>query len=92
MSAYMIVELTVRDAEAKNRYSAAAGPILKSFGGEFLVGGAITTLFGEQPFTNGSIICFPDREAALGFYNSPDYQALLDDRALGIDCRFSLLG
>jgi uncharacterized protein (DUF1330 family) len=92
MSAYITVELTVRDVEAKNRYSAAAGPILKSFGGEFLAGGPITALFGEQQFANGSIIRFPDRKAALSFYNAPEYQALLEDRALGIDCRFSLLG
>lgn len=36
MSAYVVVELTVKDATAKDRYSAAAGPILKQFGGEFM--------------------------------------------------------
>lgn len=92
MSAYIIVELTVRDVDAKNRYSAAASPILKSFGGEFVVGGPWTILFGDPAFTNGSIIRFEDRDAALGFYNCPEYQALLADRSLGIDCRFSLLG
>ncbi len=92
MSAYITVELTVRNVEAKDRYSAAAGPILKSFGGEFIAGGPITSLFGEQPFTSGAIIRFPDRQAALNFYNAPAYQALLEDRALGIDCRFNLFG
>ena len=28
MSAYVVVELTVKDATAKDRYSAAAGPVL----------------------------------------------------------------
>jgi uncharacterized protein (DUF1330 family) len=49
-------------------------------------------LFGERNYSNGSIIRFENRDAALGFYNSPEYQALLVDRAMGIDCRFSLLG
>ena len=31
MSAYVVVELTVKDATAKDRYSAAAGPVLKQF-------------------------------------------------------------
>lgn len=92
MSAYMSVELTVRDVEAKDRYSAGVGPILKSFGAEFIVSGPITSLFGEQPFANGSIIRFPDHEAAISFFNSPEYQSLIEDRTLGIDCRFGLLG
>ena len=29
MSAYVVVELTVKDARAKDRYSTAAGPILR---------------------------------------------------------------
>ena len=92
MSAYIVVELTVRDNEAKNRYSAAAAPILKSFGGEFIAGGTTTVLFGETQFANGAIIRFEDRQKALDFYNSPEYQALLEERAVGIDCRFTLLG
>lgn len=92
MSAYIIVELTVRDTEAKNRYSTAAAPILKSFGGSFIAGGALTMLHGDENFANGAIIQFEDRQKALDFYNSPDYQALLADREVGIDCRFSLLG
>lgn len=92
MSAYIIVELTVREAEAKNRYSAAAAPILASFGGEIIAGGPLAALFGDQPFTHGAIIRFEDRDSARHFYDSPAYQALLEERALGIDCRFILLG
>ncbi len=92
MSAYVVVELTVKDTEAKDRYSAAAGPVLKEFGGEIISGGAWTVLTGEPAFTNGAIIRFPDRETASAWYNSPGYQATFGDRARGIDCRFRLLG
>ena len=60
MSAYVVVELTVKDATAKDRYSAAAGPVLKQFGGEFIAGGAWDVLTGEPAFTNGAIIRFPE--------------------------------
>ena len=49
-------------------------------------------LTGELAFTNGAIIRFPDRDTAVAWYNSPDYQATFADRALGIDCRFQLIG
>ena len=91
MSAYVVVELTVKDAAAKDRYSAAAGPILKEFGGQFMAGGAWNILTGEESFLNGAIIQFPDRETALAWYNSPGYQATFVDRTQGIDCRFRLI-
>jgi uncharacterized protein (DUF1330 family) len=92
MTAYVIVEMTVKDAAAKGRYSTAAGPVLKEFGGEIIGGGSLTVLTGEPDFTNGAIIRFPDRDTATAWYNSPAYQATLGDRAQGIDCRFRLFG
>jgi uncharacterized protein (DUF1330 family) len=92
MSAYVIVEVTQRDAQARERYSAAAAPTLKTFGGEFIATGNLDLLFGEPAFSRGAIIRFPDRDTALNWYNSPEYQALIDDRTQGMDCRFRLLG
>ena len=92
MSAYVIVEMTVKDPAAKDRYSTAAAPVLKEYGGEIIVGGPLTVLTGASEFSSGAIIRFADREAALGWYNSPGYQATLSDRAEGIECRFRLLG
>jgi uncharacterized protein (DUF1330 family) len=34
---------------------------------------------------------FPDHEAAVGWYNSPEYQQLIDVRSVAMDARFSLL-
>jgi uncharacterized protein (DUF1330 family) len=92
MSACVVVELTVKDPLAKDRYSATAGPILKEFGGEFIAGGAWDVRTGEAAFSNGAIIRFADRDTAAAWYNSPGYQSTLGDRALGIGCRFRLLG
>ena len=34
---------------------------------------------------------FTDRETALRWYNSPEYQQLIDVRSVAMDARFSLL-
>ena len=34
---------------------------------------------------------FPDHETALRWYNSPEYQQLIDVRSVAMDARFSLL-
>ena len=60
-----MVELTVKNTAAKDRYSSAAGPVLKQFGGEFIAGGSWDVLTGEPAFTNGAIIRFADRDTAI---------------------------
>ena len=34
---------------------------------------------------------FPDHETALNWYNSPEYQQLIEARGAAMDARFSLL-
>jgi uncharacterized protein (DUF1330 family) len=93
MSAYVLVEASLRDKEARDRYGAEASPIIKEFGGEVLVVGPCHMLFGEPAFERAMIIRFPNKEAALAWYQSPAYQALLEMRALAFtDCRFRVLG
>ncbi|WP_319529568.1 DUF1330 domain-containing protein [uncultured Cohaesibacter sp.] len=92
MSAYVVVELTVKDAAAKERYSAAAGPIIKEFGGEFIVGGTWEALAGEPGLSHGAIIRFPDRASVMNWYHSETYQATLTDREASMACTFRLIG
>lgn len=92
MSAYVLVELQVLDEGAKAKYSATAGPLVQAYGGEFVVGGAWKILAGEAGLPIGIIIRFPDREKAMEWYNSAEYQALLAERARAMVCRFRLLG
>jgi hypothetical protein len=65
MNAYAVVKLTVKDPDAVNRYSAAAGPVVKQFGGEFISRGAWEIMSGEPAFANGAIIRFVNRETAI---------------------------
>jgi len=91
MAAYVIVELEVINQEAKARYSEAAGPIVRSFGGEFVVGGEWEILTGNAGLPVGIIIRFPDRDRIIEWYHSPEYQALLAERDNAMVCRFRIL-
>jgi len=92
MSAYLVIEGTVRDQEALGRYAPQAIPSLQPFGGEVIASAPWETLFGEPAYANGMIVRFPDKDAALAWYNSPVYQALLGLRGAALDCRFRLVG
>ncbi|GAB7536398.1 DUF1330 domain-containing protein [Burkholderia sp. 3C] len=92
MSVYVAVELAVKDPEALKRYSAAAGPVVEQFEGEFIGRGVWEVLAGEPAFENGAIISFINRETAIAWYNSAEYQATRADRLAGMECRFRLIG
>jgi uncharacterized protein (DUF1330 family) len=92
MSAYIVVEGTPRNKEALGRYGPQATASIKEFGGEALAFGPWALLFGEGAYQNGMIVRFPDRDTALAWYNSPNYQALLEIREAALDCRFRLIG
>jgi uncharacterized protein (DUF1330 family) len=92
MSVYIVVEGTPRDKEALVRHASKAIPLIKAFGGEVIVFGPWELLVGEGAYHNGMIIRFPDKDAALEWYNSPTYQALVEIRNAGLDCRIRLVG
>lgn len=92
MSAYLVVEFTVKDPDVyRDKYSAYAGQTAKKYGAEPLANSAWEIPDGEPGLSSGAIMRFPDREAALNWYNSPEYQQLIDIRGVGMDARFSLV-
>ena len=92
MSAYVIVEFSIKDPEVyREKYSRDAGQTAKEHGGEVLAGGNWEILDGDGSLTSGAIVRFPDHEAAVGWYNSPEYQQLIEVRSVAMDARFSLL-
>ena len=50
MSAYLVIEATVRDREALDRYASQAIPLIRQFGGEVIVFGPWELLFGERAY------------------------------------------
>ena len=92
MSAYVIVEFTVKDPEMyREKYAPIAGQTAKVHGGEAIAAGNWEVLHGDGSLTSGALVRFPDHETALRWYNSPEYQQLIDVRSIAMDARFSLL-
>ena len=92
MSAYVIVEFTVKDPEMyREKYAPIAGQTAKEHGGEPFAGGSWEVLHGDGSLTSGVLVRFPDCETALNCYNSPEYQQLIEVRGVAMDARFSLL-
>jgi uncharacterized protein (DUF1330 family) len=92
MSAYVIVEFTVKDPDVyREKYSAIAGRTAKEHGAEVLAAGNCEILHGDPMLSSGAIVRFPDHESAVRWYNSPEYQQLIEVRSVAMDARFSLL-
>jgi uncharacterized protein (DUF1330 family) len=92
MSAYVIVEFTVKDPDVyREKYSTFAGKTAKEHGGEALANSNWEVLHGDGSFTSSALMRFPDHEAAIKWYQSPEYQQLIDIRSVAMDARFSLL-
>lgn len=81
MPTYFVVNDTVTDSDALAGYVRAAGPTLVPFGAKVLVHTSeVETVEGQPAGARMVIIEFADRAAFDGWYNSPDYQAILTDR------------
>ena len=92
MSAYVIIEFTVKDPHVvREKYSPNAARTAKEHGGEVIANSNWEILHGDPMLSSGAIMRFPDHETALRWFNSPEYQQLIDDRSVAMDARFSLL-
>jgi uncharacterized protein (DUF1330 family) len=77
MTAYLVANVTVRNAEDMEAYAAAAGPTLAAHGGELILDGRLSeTLTGTWEAPGVALVSFPSAEAARTWYHSPEYQAL----------------
>ena len=78
MKAFVIATETINDEAAFSEYRKAVPATLETFGGKFVVrGGSLNLLEGEWPHSRLVIIEFPSREAAEGWYKSPEYQNII---------------
>jgi uncharacterized protein (DUF1330 family) len=74
MPAYVVVQVSVRDADTYARYRDLAPPSISAYGGRYLArGGATTTLEGEWTPTRLVILEFPSAERARAWWDSPEY-------------------
>ena len=86
MSAFFIATVTIKDAEKFTEYGGKAGATFAPFGGKLLTKGkAEKTLAGESSHQTAAIVSFPDMAALEGWYQSPEYQALIPLRDSAAD-------
>jgi uncharacterized protein (DUF1330 family) len=85
MPAYIISDLTIRDAKAIETYRTRAAASIAQHGGRYLArGGKIEVLEGDWTPRIIIVVEFPDMERARAWYRSPEYALALEvrDKAL----------
>lgn len=81
MTAYLIADVEIRDAETFGKYQQAVGEVIASHGGRYLVrGGESQVLEGDWRPTRLVVLEFPDLEHANAFWRSDDYAKIIDWR------------
>ncbi|MGL4576055.1 MAG: DUF1330 domain-containing protein [Burkholderiaceae bacterium] len=76
--AYVIGQITVRDAQLWESYRSQVAATLTPFGGELVFRGTQAAAFaGENPHSNVVVIRFPNLAAASSWHASAAYQALI---------------
>jgi uncharacterized protein (DUF1330 family) len=92
MPAYLVVQITVRDAATYDRYRALVPPTIAAYGGRYLArGGQTETLEGTWRPTRLVIVEFPSAERARQWWASPEYAAAKAIRQASADTEMVLL-
>jgi uncharacterized protein (DUF1330 family) len=74
MSAYVVVEIAVKDAQTYERYKQLAPPSIAQYGGRYLVrGGAAKVLEGTWNPPRFVILEFASAQQAQAWWDSPEY-------------------
>lgn len=94
MPAYMIVTAEIADRDAFIAgYGKAAGALVERFGGKYVLRGPGAQLL-EGDFGDGASMViseWPDKAAALAFWNSPEYRQAKKLREGIADCQVLLI-
>jgi uncharacterized protein (DUF1330 family) len=84
MSAYMVADLTVQNAEGFAAYVKVAGPLIEKFGGRVVARSDAAEALEGVPPNHFVVIQFDSIDAAKRFYRSDDYRTPLQQRLAGL--------
>jgi uncharacterized protein (DUF1330 family) len=77
MTGFAIFNINIKNVEAYKEYIKKVGPLVKKYGGEYLVrAGEYKVMEGKWEYPRTVVIKFPTYEKALEWYNSEDYQPI----------------
>lgn len=75
MTAYFVCTMSIHDPETYRKYTALTPATLATHGGRFLTRGDKVETVEGATFTDRLVLLeFPDRQAAMDWYNSDAYQ------------------
>ena len=78
MPAYVFVDVEVTDPDTYQSYATQVPPLVKQYGGKYLVrGGNPEKVEGDRQPSRVVILAFDDKAAAKRFYNSAEYQQII---------------
>jgi uncharacterized protein (DUF1330 family) len=81
MPAYVIVDVDVTDPDTYAAYATQVPPIIKQYGGRYLVrGGNPQNVEGDWRPSRVVVLAFYDAAAMRRFYDSKEYQAIIGFR------------
>jgi uncharacterized protein (DUF1330 family) len=92
MPAYFIVDVSITNQDTYETYRTQVPPIVKQYGGRFLVrGGKTETVEGDWRPSRLVVLQFADAAAARRFYDSKEYQAIIEFRHRAASTRMILV-
>ena len=82
MSAYLVVEHVITNPSKFEEYRTKVGPMIAAHGGRYLTKGSTHHLpeGGHWKPERMVVVEFPDMQALEDWYNSPEYQPLIELR------------
>ena len=93
MSAYILVQVDIYDNEVYEEYKKLTPDSLIPYGGEFIIRGLpVEAIEGEWKHDRMVLLKFPDRQKALDWYNSENYQKAKKIREKGSSANFFVVG
>lgn len=93
MTAFIVVDTKIHDAEAYERYKLLAKPIVEKHGGAYRVRGGEMTVIDQALWTPTRLVIveFPSRAAAEAFVNDPEYAPAMAIRQAAADSTLAII-
>ncbi len=80
MSAYLVANYRITNPDGYAAYPPAVAPTLEPFGGELVIADFDSEAIEGQPSPVTIVVKFPSKEAAKAWYQSDEYQAVVNLR------------
>jgi len=87
MTSYFIIQINVTNSENYKEYIEKVTPIVKKFGGEYIIrGGRSENVEGIWPFQRTVVLKFPTYDMVKKWHNSDEYKPIRKIREDNSEC------